>query len=379
MSELNISIAQYAQLVELVYEGVEEEAPWSSFLKQLAIATHSLDASLIFSVIKPEPDYYLLTSDEKFNMRSDNATKQLLSLSELLHTFQPKATTLKDSIDEEKFYQSELYQRHLKPIDVKYMIGQDIVFEDSLRAKLSAERTSDKADYDDADKALFEMLIPHLRRAIHLREKLLQNNRLSEVASATLSKASIGSIMLNANGEVISTNHMAEVILADKRGLALVNGRLKATSSKYNSQLKALIEEAIGNAVSGESYQGGSGFSIENLPGEPVLEMVIKPITKNCYDGTNLDPAVAIYINDFQDNNLEIEVDTLRKIYGMTRCEAQVSIQLADGKSQAQAAEELNVSINTVKTHLRGIYEKLGVNNQSQVVAIINRSSARLL
>jgi|GEM_PF-2971720 len=379
MPELSITIAEYDQLVQLIYDGIQEQAPWSSFLRRFSEVTNSHDASLIFSIAKPEPDYFLLTSDPKFNLRSDSTTKHLLSMSEMLHTFQPQATTLSESLDVDKFFRSELYQTYLKPLDIKYMIGQDIIFEDSLRVKFSAERTSDKPDYGDSEKALFEMLTPHFRRAIHLREELLQHSRLREITSATLSKISIGCIMLDAEGQVISTNHMADSIIADGRGLTIVNQRLRAKDNNRNIELKKLITEALEAALDNVETQAGIGFTIEEYPGEPMLDMVIKPITKSAYNGTNLDPTVAIYINDCKQSNIELNIETLRKLYGMTRCEAQVSVHLADGKSQAEAAELLNVSINTVKTHLRGVYEKLGVRSQSQVVAILNRSSARLL
>ena len=39
---------------------------------------------------------------------------------------------------------------------------------------------------------------------------------------------------------------------------------------------------------------------------------------------------------------------------------------LTEGKSNQQIAGELNVSVSTVKSHLRSIYSKLGVSNRTQ-------------
>ncbi len=41
---------------------------------------------------------------------------------------------------------------------------------------------------------------------------------------------------------------------------------------------------------------------------------------------------------------------------------------LAKGKSYAAIAEELHLSINTIKTHTRNIYEKLQVNNKKEII-----------
>lgn len=42
---------------------------------------------------------------------------------------------------------------------------------------------------------------------------------------------------------------------------------------------------------------------------------------------------------------------------------------LAQGRTNAELAVELGISINTVKFHLRNLYEKLGLRNRSQAIA----------
>ncbi len=49
--------------------------------------------------------------------------------------------------------------------------------------------------------------------------------------------------------------------------------------------------------------------------------------------------------------------------------ERSVLVLLAAGKSNQEIARELIVSLNTVKTHLRGIYGKLGVHSRTQALA----------
>jgi LuxR family maltose regulon positive regulatory protein len=41
---------------------------------------------------------------------------------------------------------------------------------------------------------------------------------------------------------------------------------------------------------------------------------------------------------------------------------------IAEGLSRQEIASELFLALNTVKTHARNIYSKLGVNNQMQAV-----------
>ena len=50
----------------------------------------------------------------------------------------------------------------------------------------------------------------------------------------------------------------------------------------------------------------------------------------------------------------------------LTPREKDVLLFLAGGNSNQQIAAELNISANTVKTHLRSIYSKLDVSNRTQ-------------
>ncbi len=53
----------------------------------------------------------------------------------------------------------------------------------------------------------------------------------------------------------------------------------------------------------------------------------------------------------------------------LTEREKTMIAALARGRTNSELAEELGISINTVKFHLRNLYEKLGLRNRSQAIA----------
>ncbi|TLF77348.1 hypothetical protein FEK34_13395 [Nocardia cyriacigeorgica] len=58
----------------------------------------------------------------------------------------------------------------------------------------------------------------------------------------------------------------------------------------------------------------------------------------------------------------------------LTSTQHRILRQLPSGRTTQQIATDLGVSVNTVKTHLRGIYTKLGVNSRTEVLAEARRS-----
>lgn len=59
----------------------------------------------------------------------------------------------------------------------------------------------------------------------------------------------------------------------------------------------------------------------------------------------------------------------LRERYGLTNKETEIAIRLIGNERQASIVETLNISHNTLKTHRRRIYEKLGAARQIDLVA----------
>ena len=53
----------------------------------------------------------------------------------------------------------------------------------------------------------------------------------------------------------------------------------------------------------------------------------------------------------------------------LTTREKALLVALAKGRTNTELATELGISINTVKFHLRNLYEKLGLRNRAQAIA----------
>ena len=56
--------------------------------------------------------------------------------------------------------------------------------------------------------------------------------------------------------------------------------------------------------------------------------------------------------------------------YGLTRREIEIAEQICCGRTNAEIAQCLQLSIATVKTHLINIYRKLGIGNRASLVAL---------
>jgi DNA-binding CsgD family transcriptional regulator len=64
-------------------------------------------------------------------------------------------------------------------------------------------------------------------------------------------------------------------------------------------------------------------------------------------------------------------LDTLARTYGLTAAESRVARALAEVGSTPMIAQALGVTVATVRTHLRSLFEKTGARRQVEIVRLL--------
>jgi DNA-binding NarL/FixJ family response regulator len=64
--------------------------------------------------------------------------------------------------------------------------------------------------------------------------------------------------------------------------------------------------------------------------------------------------------------------------WGLTSREAEVLTLLTEGASNAQIAAALFVSVETVRSHVKQVYRKLGVHTRSQATSLVLRGNGQM-
>lgn len=365
-------------LIGLAYEGIEESTPWKTLMGALSDRSESHDASMVISSASVPGAWLLVTDNDDPHLTGNEHVSGVMSVNVLLDLAQPEASTPEELMPDGEFFRTPLYLQFLKPHNLRYLLGRDVVRDELLRVKLSLERTADQEPFSQRERALLEAIAPHLQRAIRLRERHDHGTHMRFFFEEAMAKLAIGCLMLDAKGKVVSINAWARRLIDQNDALAVRNGRLRAVDSIDGKVLNKAIDAALAmRARAGQSR--GTALRLESAPGMTVLDLVVKPLARDSLIESASAPAVVVYLNDCRRPGIELDPGALAAMYGLTHCESQIGALLAKGTCLTDVADRLHVSINTVKTHLRGIYEKLGTSKQAQVVARLNHSSARLL
>jgi DNA-binding CsgD family transcriptional regulator len=79
------------------------------------------------------------------------------------------------------------------------------------------------------------------------------------------------------------------------------------------------------------------------------------------------DPVAVLFIGD-PERAVDIDPRLLTRLYGLSRAEARVAVLLAKGNRLEQVAEQLGLTYETVRKHLKQIFGKTGTDRQAELV-----------
>jgi len=71
---------------------------------------------------------------------------------------------------------------------------------------------------------------------------------------------------------------------------------------------------------------------------------------------------------------LDVKLINDNPLTSLSKRELEVLSTLAAGRTNKEIARELGVSANTVKFHIRNLYQKLNVRNRSQAISLYLKS-----
>lgn len=79
------------------------------------------------------------------------------------------------------------------------------------------------------------------------------------------------------------------------------------------------------------------------------------------------------FIKNSKNIEMENNYRKVQKIYNLSERELSIIYELFRGSTYKSCAENLNISINTVRTHVSNIYKKCGIKNKIELINLIKK------
>ncbi|CAH0992783.1 hypothetical protein SIN8267_02920 [Sinobacterium norvegicum] len=379
-------LTSYDKLVDSVYQGALDATPWQQFLN---IICQQLKADVISLIIRPpaDDDDGLILNFRNSQSSKDNVAdpkdwpvtayqQHYFSLDPFTNITPGKVVTLSDLLPADEISKNEFCKKYLEPAGVFHILGADTRDPSGFWARFRAMRSQNHPDFDQPERDLLERIMPHLSRAVEIHSRLQQTKSERDLYAGAVSQMSMGTILLNEHGEMLKSNAVAKKLLDQQDGIRVVQKQLVLDDKEDDIAFKKRLNKVI-NAATHHSMQIVEASRVQRPSGSADLGIVVRPVPKPQWTDGQGGPTVAVFISDPQ-TEASTSRDTIMQLFGFTKAEASLTLQLAHGLTLAEASVILGVSQHTSRAQLKSVFSKSGVSRQAELIRLVFKSVATL-
>jgi DNA-binding CsgD family transcriptional regulator/PAS domain-containing protein len=371
---LDFSDKRADRLLDLIYDAAIDEELWRSVLTEIADLTGSQGGVLFGQSTQVSQAYFSYVG--RLSEECNRTYQQRHVHNPWSEVMVPRSSDRRQLgcivLSDEVVPLSSLrvtpfFDEVLSPEDIAHGAMVSLATKDGFLAGFNLCRSERQGPLSQEAQRFIERLVPHMRRSLDLGFRIEGYRALQRAEHSVLDRLSAGVILLDRRQRVVYANAAARALGSDEGPLRLRSATVAAQSPSHSQRLGELVRMALLGAPAGS-------MSLPRPGDGSLLTILVSSVrgrdVGRFADLSLPDAAVLLFIVD-PANRSGVPLAWIVDAYGLTPAEARVALCAASGATIPEAAHRLNVSPNTVKTHLRKVFAKTGTNRQAELARLI--------
>jgi DNA-binding CsgD family transcriptional regulator/PAS domain-containing protein len=281
-----------------------------------------------------------------------------------------------DLVPEDELQQSRFYQEWVRPQGLIDALAVNLEKTDTRSATFALQVSEEDGRPTEAMRRRLELLVPHIRKAVAIGQVIEGHATHAAALTDTLDVLNAAVFLTDATGAIIFANSSGRSALALGSVAREAAGRLVLTDAKANQ----VLLDALALSAKGDSALGIKGLAIPIAAanGAPWTANVL-PLTSGARRraGASAAATAAVFVRT-AGLHTPSAMEKMARTYGLTPGEIRVLHGLVEVGGVPATAEALGISETTVKTHLKNLFEKTGVNRQGDLIKLVASASDQL-
>ena len=231
-------------------------------------------------------------------------------------------------------------------------------------------------EFGEQERERMKLILPHLSRSLGVMQRLRVAELTATSTLAAFNRLSTGVLLTDSTGEIRFINKVAESMLNNGDGLRLNKrpystglGQLTADDSLAQRALSAALRATLTVDPCDTEHFSDSVIIPRSLS-KAIYTLQFSALAGQSEFGVDGKFAAIIFVTDSA-QRVEVDPNWLVNAYGLTPTEARVAIVMLKCGATQEVADYCNISLNTVRTHVKQIYVKLGVDTRARFVKLM--------
>ena len=361
----------YNTLITEIYDSITRPKGFSPFIKKVCEYLGCLSGDM--ATINTETGEYIGGwqyghKQEDLNLHIERGfIHQDPLVQTALHSPIGRFIKLRDTIDWDLYTELAIYKEWGSRLELFDAAGTILASEEKMVTGIFFQRNQHQPLFTQDDLELLNTLVPHLQRAVSLYLCLNEPGISGHPLKEALNLIKSPTILFDRRGLVSYMNIAAEEFVANGNWLNVTNQILEISSSGLKRKFNRLLSKMVICSSMEEGYNGSVIHADINY--EEKVAFCLQPINASVESGKH--GGAVLFIHRQAQTLDESKARMISELFHITPAEAQVSLLLARGMSIKVIAELTERKEDTVRTHLKSTFAKMGVNSQGQLISQI--------
>jgi DNA-binding CsgD family transcriptional regulator len=253
------------------------------------------------------------------------------------------------------------------PNNIKHAVGTFIKLPRGDEILIFCIRAEGEPQYSKKDLNRLNEMRPHLVRAA-LLATTIGMNRIDAILFAP-DKASLPVFVVDADANIIKTNGHSAIFSRyfNTRSQNIVEYRLKSHDVPFVGSVKQIIHSNSSKSIPIKSQD--SHHAVVHLMPISSHYSDLFDMKHSSADSFENKFVLAFITEVKQDKSISASI--LQYLFDLTGAESKITADISKGLTIDEIAAKGSLSKETVRTHLKNVFSKTGVNKQSQLVALV--------
>ncbi len=367
----------YDKVVGSIYDCAANPDLWEPTIAVIRDHMHAAyfmvgfaDTTPILHNLPPIFSYRHTPWDKERLMQLSGLTQSVPGVEHLYGSGIDKAWTQMSHVSREEFNESHFNKVWAQPQGLTDSLNTIFINRQQVMGLFSCAMHESRGLAFDAEQCrLAEMLSPHFRRAVMINDIVDKGNLALALYRKTLDALSAAVFIVGPGRRLVFTNAAGEAVLSGENLLKSSSGQLQATRVSVHA---SAFDDALDRAVKGDVAAGltGIGVPLIGIDGERAAAYVLPIAGQDLRGALGLGHCAVFVARRGEQQPMAMEI--LRTVFDLTASEARIALMLTKGDGPQEIAEALNVTVDTIRSHLKHAYVKVGATSQTELCTIVN-------
>ena len=381
----NQLLSRFSQTVESIHYAALQPDHWPCALERMANLQNAERTLLFTPTLSPQLGGFVLAHDISETVLSEWAlhySQHDLWTARTLLSGPPRdgdVVMSHELVPDAEFLNSLFYREFLARQNIRHMCCGIVFSGQSANLPLtgcSLFRSDSGKVFDQTNRTSHALVTRHLSLALGTVMRLRDSEFRLATSLRALDRLHTGVLLLGPRGNVNFANRNALFWLEQGLDLQLRSGNpltdglgwLHACVPNEQVALGAEIRAALANNPLRPAHFS-QGMAIRGPTGNGRLTVHTVPVAEACSAlwSPSVTTGALVFITN-SEKVPQLAPDFLSKTYGISAAECRVAQQVLHGQTVQEMAQHLHLAENTVKTHLKRLFEKTRTKRQAELI-----------